>query len=102
MRQRDAFLQRLLVAASRARPRVLSAAEAVPARLEARVLAHWRARPLDKGADILLWMYRWALTCAGLLMVAAVIWSFTVPDSTASTEPGDLLASAEVQADVLP
>src|SRR5262245_12785580 len=102
MKEREAYLQRLLVAASKAGPFVPLASQAVPVALVTRVLAQWRAAGQEKGGEILLWMYRWALTCAALLMVAAVLWSLTVPDSTAPSEPGDLLASTEVQADLLP
>jgi|SwirhirootsSR2_FD_contig_31_14628218_length_483_multi_3_in_0_out_0_1 Tfp pilus assembly protein PilN len=102
MKERDAYLPRLLVAASKARPSVPAAAPAMSAALLTKVLAHWREARPEKGGEILLWMYRWALTCAALLMLAAVVWSLTVPDSTAASEPGDLLASTEVQADLLP
>lgn len=103
MRERDVQLKRLLAAAKQAGRAGSAKPVPMPVTLETRILAHWRAdRQADQSGDFLLLMFRRALACAGILMVAAAVWSISVPDTAPPEEAGDLLASSEVQADLLP
>jgi hypothetical protein len=73
MKNRDSKLDRLF-AAARSAP--VPAVEEMPARLQARVLAHWRSGPdEDAGWLSLTSLCRTALVCAGLAMLLCVAWN---------------------------
>jgi len=74
MKKHDVRLQRLFEAVKAAPP--ADEEESMPGRLRARVLADWRASGLDTAGHGLALLFRGALICAGVVMLASVAWSF--------------------------
>ena len=72
MNEHEVKLQRLL-AAARPGP---GAAEAMPAHLQTRILAHWRSAEESAGRVLAL-AFRLALGCAAALMLASILWSWS-------------------------
>lgn len=68
----DHSLERLFQAAARA-PK--SSAGPPSFGLEARVLAQWRARPMEDEFALLAGLFRRAVVCAALVMVLSIVWS---------------------------
>lgn len=95
----DAHLDRLLAGARRAG--WSHGPEIMPRSLQARILADWRRTGAEQGqADFLVLLFRRALICAALLMVASLVWS--VADDTVDDEQGVDLAAHELQNDLMP
>ena len=75
--------------------------EVMPGHLKTRVLAHWRSGAAEgETRRGLAWVFRCALICAGVLMLASVAWSF----GELAYDPEDdvAIANYELRADVMP
>jgi hypothetical protein len=83
MKPIDHPLWRLLQAAAQA-PK--TSAEQMPFGFDTRVLAQWRSRPReDDFAWLLSGLFRRAVICASLLMVACIVWGSHEKTSTATS-----------------
>ena len=82
MKKSDDSLQRLFRAASLA-PRDKPAP--LPAALESRMLAQWRAAETEDEFVILIRLFRRAVIFAGLIMVLSATWSYLESRSDAAT-----------------
>jgi hypothetical protein len=97
MKNPESQLLRLLAMARQAPPQPT---RAMSPHLQTRVLAHWRSTGTDdEMLRSLHALFRRALVCAAVLMVASIVWSFTVND--APSEDEFTTATLELSADVL-
>lgn len=101
MNKNEVRLNQLLKAARTASPgdEVVDGAAEMPARLQARVLAHWRTLPAaeEMGHGLAL-IFRNAFMCSALIMLVSIAWSF----DTQEPDPEMDLANYELQEDLLP
>ena len=97
MKNPESHLLRLVAMARQVPPQRVSA---MSSHLQTRVLAHWQ--PTSTHAEMvrsLHALFRRALACAALLMLASIVWSYAMNDS----QPEDDLAlvNLELREDVL-
>lgn len=100
MNRHEDSLQRLFKAAQAA---PAEAPAAMPAHLQTRLLAHWRAgaEPEDFWSSLALALVcRRALVCAGVLMALSIAWSCR--ELMAQPESDVAIANYELRASLLP
>lgn len=100
MKNRDVRLNRLFDTARLALP--AGEPRSMPLHLKRRVLSRWRAGggAVDERGPGLAWVFRGALACSALVMLATIAWSF----AEQTEDPSDDLAIAnyELRVDVMP
>jgi hypothetical protein len=97
MNHLDQSLRRLFMAAARAPQKDTPA---LPFAVEAGTLARWRAGIAEESADFLVVLFRRAVLCAGVIMLASIGWSrLDVRDDPAETS---VRAHYQIALQVLP
>jgi len=98
MKERDVRLNRLFDTARLARP--AGEPGVMPLHLKRRVIAHWRADSRDERGRGMALVFRAALACAAVVMLASIAWSFT--DLTQDPADDVAIANYDLRADVMP
>ena len=98
MKERDVRLNRLFDTARLALP--AGEPGAMPLHLKRRVIANWRAdAPDERGRGVAL-VFRSALACAAIVMLASIAWSFA--ELAHDPEDDVAIANYELRSDVMP
>lgn len=98
MKQRDVRLNRLFDTARLAMPP--NRPGAMPLHLKRRVIARWRAEGAEERNPGVAWVFRGALACSALVMLATIVWSL----AELTQDPADdvAIANYELRVDVMP
>ena len=97
MNSLDQSLERLFKAASGAsKPEP----EALPGHLETRVLAEWRSLRREDGLMMMAGLFRRAVICASVIMLASIVWSHLEKPNAATSVLA--LANYEINAHLPP